>query len=124
MDKKLYTILVVDDEEFLCDAVAFELELNGMNAIKAHSGEEAWEIFQKEKIDLILSDVRMPNGDGVEFLEKIRKKDKIKPVVFFITGFKDITDEEAFERGVNKILHKPVESSELIKAVRDSLNLR
>lgn len=117
------TVLVVDDEELLCDAIAMELEFSGIKTFKSTNGDDAWDIYQKHhEIDLIITDVRMPHGDGVSLLDKIREKNKTIPVVVFITAHKDITDEAAYDKGVNGILTKPFKPDQLVNEVKKFLS--
>ena len=58
------TILVVDDEPDLREITSFELEYNGASVITAAGGYEALDIIKKNKINLVISDVRMPDGSG------------------------------------------------------------
>lgn len=120
---KKNTVLVVDDEEIICEAIAFDLNRNGVNVLTASNGNDAWNLFIKnQSIDLIITDVRMPDGDGVNLLDKIRAHDRLIPVVIFITGFKDISDQEAYKKGVNGILSKPFKIEELMVEIQKYLS--
>ena len=66
---------------------------------------------------VILSDVRMPDGDGIELLEKVKEKNMFLPVMMFITGFADITLEEAYEKGADAVFSKPFDRKALFEAV-------
>jgi len=111
------TILIVDDEPDLREAIAFDFRRKKFHVLTAASGREAFGIVEKEKIDIVLSDVRMPDGDGVELLDKIKARDAALPVVMFITGFADITLEEAYDKGVDAIFSKPFDRKALMDAV-------
>jgi PAS domain S-box-containing protein len=67
------SILVVDDETSICDLSNNLLSSKGYQVLVAHNGEEALSILEKNKIDLLLSDVIMPNMDGYKLAEKVRK---------------------------------------------------
>lgn len=81
------TILIVDDEPELRAAIADEFELAGCKVLQAASGREAFLMTDHHTIDIVLSDIRMPNGDGVELLKDIRKKYPGIPLVAMATGF-------------------------------------
>ncbi len=118
------TVLVVDDEEIICEAIAFDLQRNGIQVLTAHNGKDAWETFsQHPNIDLVITDVRMPDGDGVNLLDKIRDYNKQVPVVIFITGYKDISDQEAYNKGVNGILSKPFKIEELMEKIKKYIKI-
>ena len=74
-----YTILVVEDEKEIADAVEIYLRTQNYEVIKAEDGLKALEIFEKEKVDLILMDLMMPVLDGVQTTLKIREKIEINP---------------------------------------------
>src|SRR5690349_16439718 len=65
-------ILVVDDEEDLRDIVAFDLDRVGYAVVQAGCGKDAAALLERETVDLVLSDVRMPNGNGLSLLATVR----------------------------------------------------
>src|SRR5690606_2585354 len=97
----------VDDEKVLCDAIAFDFKRKGYNVLCAYNGGDAFKIVQSQPVDLILSDVRMPNGDGVELLTNVKNHNYAIPIVMFITGFADLTLEQAYDMGVDAVFAKP-----------------
>ncbi len=111
------TILVVDDEEALRKAIIFDFKRKGFHVFEAGNGKDAFEIVKKEKIDVVLSDVRMPGGDGIELLEKIKGLSSNIPVVMLITGFADITLEDAYDKGANAMFPKPFDRKVLFDSV-------
>jgi CheY-like chemotaxis protein len=116
-EAKDVTILVVDDEAPLRKAIMFDFERRGFKVLGAACGNEAFEVIKNNKIQVVLSDVRMPNGDGVELLDKIKAIDPEIPVVMFITGFADLTSEDAYNKGADAIFAKPFDRKELIGSV-------
>jgi len=82
MKKLTQKILIAEDEELVRGIVTLILESHGFNVVAAKDGREALRIYQREKPDLLLSDVNMPNMDGFELLNKIREKDKFLPAIF------------------------------------------
>lgn len=115
---KSKTILVVDDETDLRDIVASELEFMGAKVFQAENILNAQKILSEEKIDLIISDIRMPGGTGIDLLNIIKARNESAPVIL-ITGFADITTEDAFDKGAEALMNKPFKLDDLIKmAVR------
>jgi CheY-like chemotaxis protein len=113
------TLLVVDDETDLRDIVASELEFMGARVFQAGNISLAQEILSKNHIDLIISDIRMPGGTGIDLLDNIKHKDVNDPPIILITGFADITVEKAFHKGAEALMNKPFKLDDLIKmAVR------
>ena len=117
------TVLVVDDEPDLTEIISFPLDQLGLKAIRAHSGTEAWKIFEEHKnIDLVISDVRMPSGSGIELLKKIRLQNAHIPVIL-MSGFADVMEDEAKNLGASVLLQKPMELSEIGAWVQKLLKL-
>lgn len=120
---KDYTILVADDEEMLRKVIAFDFTRKGFNVLLAESGVEALGLVQANKIDLIISDIRMPGGDGVTLLEKIRITHPHVPALIFVTGFSDITEAECIAKGALQVIAKPFDRKALMNAVFGALGL-
>lgn len=113
------TILVVDDEADLRDIVASELEFMGAKVHQAENISFAQKILSESNIDLIISDIRMPGGTGIDLLEVVKARGPQKIPVILITGFADITTEDAFHKGAEALVNKPFKLDDLIKlAVR------
>lgn len=114
-------ILVVDDEKILRGAIRFELEMEGAIVSEASGGREAFDLIKQKEFDLILSDVRMPDGDGVELLDNIKKQNAMTPVVMLITAFVDIKIEQAYQKGCAGIIAKPFDPEVLVKQIARAL---
>lgn len=67
------TILTVDDSRSIREAVRFALEPLGYNIVEAEDGLDGLEQLKKEKVDLVITALNMPNLDGLEFIEKVRE---------------------------------------------------
>lgn len=109
------TLLVVDDETDLRDIVASELEFMGGTVFQAENISVARDILSQNKIDLIVSDIRMPGGTGIDLLDSVKANDVNNPPVILITGFADITAQEAFDRGAEALMNKPFKLDDLIQ---------
>lgn len=112
------TLLVVDDESDLRDIVASELEFMGAEVHQAENIVAAQKLINQHNIDLIISDIRMPGGTGIDLLNIVKAKNESAPMIL-ITGFADITTEDAFDKGAEALVNKPFKLDDLIKlAVR------
>jgi len=114
-------ILVVDDEEEIRELLEFFFELDGYDVVTASSGNRGFACFQEQKFDLIVSDIRMADGTGVDLLKKIKKAGDQGTRVVFLTGYADITVEDGIAMGAYRVLPKPIKSEELLSVVRDAL---
>ncbi|MDD9951762.1 MAG: response regulator [Zetaproteobacteria bacterium] len=111
-------ILVVDDEPDLVEAVSFEFELLGAQVRCAHNGDHAWEVIREGGVDVVISDIRMAGSDGVELLRKtMRAESEDAPPVIFMSGYADITLEEAYDEGAIAVFGKPYKRNELLDVV-------
>lgn len=114
-------ILVVDDDSTLRGAVRFELEMAGAVVEEASSGRSAFERVRKVNFHLILSDVRMPDGDGFELLDKVYKLNSNLPVVLFISDLAGVSKEDMQSRGCAAHLSKPFDPEFLVKVLSDTI---
>ena len=115
------TILVVDDETDLCEILQFDLEDVGYQTLAASHAVEALEIINDKHVDLVVSDIRMPGGDGIHLLDSLRKKDPRDPPIIFVSGFADITLEEAYSKGVANVFSKPLATDNLLDYIKFTL---
>lgn len=117
-------ILIAEDDPDLRESLAGVLQMFGAETIDAENGKKAYDLLCRESVDLILSDIRMPGGDGLLFLEKVRERDLKNPPFFFLSGFSDVTPEIAMAKGAQALLSKPYDSLELAKRIASEVQLR
>jgi CheY-like chemotaxis protein len=116
------SILLVDDELLLAEITADWLRRKGCNVLTAQNGSQAWEILQEIKVDIVISDVRMPVMDGVELLAKITASGPGAPRVILVTGHSDFDRRNAYNLGVEIILDKPVQLQRLLDSAGRALS--
>jgi putative nucleotidyltransferase with HDIG domain len=117
-------ILVVDDEEPIREVVSTLLEAQGFHCMTASNGRAAQELAPKFLPDLVLSDMIMPEMDGMRLLEWLREYDADVPVIM-VTAIHDIsTALEAIRRGAYDYILKPFEKDQLFLSVRRALQHR
>ena len=114
-------ILIVDDDKDLCDLLKTRFEIFNFKAKACYSGQEAWELLQENNFDIVVSDIGMKDGGGLELVERIFKTNKFTTNVFIITGFCDEAVVSLFDLGVHGVFEKPVDASQLFSAVRKSI---
>jgi len=110
-------ILIVDDEAEIREILAVHLQAAGYRTLEAHNGLIAHEVAGRESIDAVVSDIRMPRGDGIELLQQLRARHADTPPVAFMTGFSDIAIEDAYHLGARAVLGKPFEMEALLQVV-------
>ena len=118
------SILVVDDEEAIREVVSTMLESRGYRCTAVSNGRAAQEVVRKETPDLVLSDMIMPEMDGIKFLSWMREHDPEVPVIM-VTAIHDIsTALEAIRRGAYDYILKPFEKDQLFLGVGRALQHR
>lgn len=111
-------ILIVDDELDILELVAEEFKYYGYNVNIASSGNEAIEILKKEKFDLVISDYRMPNGNGMTILNHIKNMTN-PPIFIFVSGQADVSVEECLKAGAKRFISKPFNLDEIVDELKD-----
>ncbi|MEJ2053952.1 MAG: response regulator [Calditrichaceae bacterium] len=118
-------ILIVDDNPNVLRLLNISLSKSpaGYEILEAENGEVAFDIANKEKPDLIISDIMMPQMDGIELCWMIRENSQIPLVPFiFLTSFEDAEMEiRGFRAGADEYLNKPIDRKELLQRVEDLL---
>lgn len=116
-------ILVADDEPLVRDLLANLLTRKGHEVLLAADGEEALKLFRGNRVDLVLSDVRMPGVNGLQLLKAVKDANPRVPVVL-ISGYGQVeTVVDALKAGAESFLAKPLHMDQLSKVVDQALNL-
>jgi DNA-binding response OmpR family regulator len=113
-------ILLVDDEPRNLSLLEAYLGPFGYDLVRAGGGEEALELFERQRPDLILLDVRMPDFDGIDVLTHVRAMEEGSHVpVILVTGTTEPEDRQrGIEAGADDFLEKPVARALLLARVR------
>ena len=116
-------ILIVEDIDEIRENACELLELNGFDVITAHNGAVALEMLTSCEVDLILSDIIMPDMDGFEFLDNLRKDPKVKdiPFIYMSASVQEKEKQMAFEKGISGFIHKPFFEEEMLDAIQKAL---
>ena len=120
MKKKDIRILLVDDEPDILEIISYNLIQEGYQVITAENGIEAIELARKEKPHLIILDVMMPEMDGIESCERIRKFPELQEtVITFLTArSEDYSQMAGFEVGADDYITKPIKPKVLMSKVK------
>ncbi|MDP7384473.1 MAG: diguanylate cyclase [Nitrospinota bacterium] len=112
----------MDDEEEEALLIREMLEMDGYETVVATSGEEALDIFERERFDIVLSDLRMPSIDGIKLLRQINTKDPyVASIVFTGDGSQEQVIKAFREGRVNYFLLKPFHADQLFAAAALSI---
>jgi two-component system alkaline phosphatase synthesis response regulator PhoP len=120
MEKNMKTILAVDDEVHILELVAYNLEREGYRVLKSESGEDALDMLEKNKVDLVLLDWMLPGIDGIEVLRRIRSHKNYHklPVIFLTAKSDEISKVVGLEVGSDDYLVKPFGIHELLARIK------
>lgn len=111
-------VLIVDDEAFVRDSLAEMLQAEGMRTFTADGARAAIDFLAKKRVDVIVTDLRMPSGDGMQLLEESRSSGAAIPILV-ITGVGTVGEAvRAIKAGAFDFLQKPVDPDELAVLVR------
>ena len=116
----MYNILVVDDDREIVGAIEIYLKKEGYNIIKAYNGNEALQKIKENEIHLIILDIMMPEKDGLETLEELRK-DKSIPVILLSAKSEDYDKIGGLNQGADDYITKPFNPLELIARVNSQI---
>ena len=114
-------ILVIDDQKSIRNTLKDILEYEKHEVDLAENGEEGLEFFEKDKYDVVLCDIKMPNMDGIEVLSKMIETGKDAPVIM-ISGHGNIdTAVDAIKKGAYDFIEKPLDLNRLLVTVRNAI---
>lgn len=122
--RKPARLLLVDDDPGLLKLLGMRLVSEGYSVVTAESGPEALRVLGREKVDLVISDLRMDEMDGLQLFSEIQKGQPGMPVII-LTAHGSIPDAvAATQQGVFSFLTKPVDKDALYKAIDEALEQR
>lgn len=117
-ESKKMTVLVVDDDPDMRALLGVDFIRQGYQILEAAGGHEAFAKIQAAKIDIVVTDILMPDGDGFELLDRIKLLCPKCPPVVVITGCTDLSKKELGDRGAGAVFFKPFDRKSLGATVR------
>ncbi len=120
MKKKDIKILLVDDEQDILEIVGYNLTQEGYKIVTASNGKEAIAVAKKERPQLIIMDVMMPEMDGMEACENIRKIPELSNIIitFLTARSEDYSQVAGFDAGADDYIAKPIKPKLLVSKVK------
>lgn len=110
----MFNILVVEDDKELRELFSTVIENHGYKAFQAKDGEEALDIIDVQYIDLVITDIMMPNMDGYELVKELREADYQMPVLMITAKNTAADKQEGFRAGTDDYMVKPIDVNEMI----------
>ena len=120
-DASLYKnikVLYAEDEEGIRENISFVLSLFFKEVFVAKDGEEALELFEEKKPDLLIFDICMPKMDGIEVLHKIRQSNQLIPIIVLTAHTEEAYLFRAIELNITRYLLKPFSKDALLDAIK------
>jgi len=114
-------VLIVDDEEMICDLLKRSLTIEGFETDTAGNGLLGLQKCAEGKFDLVVSDILMPEMDGITMMEKVKDAHPALPIILMTGYAKQYTARKATEAGASDFLTKPFRNAEMVTAVRKAL---
>lgn len=120
-EEKRRRILVCDDDREVREIISELLSDEGYTVFAAQDGKQALEILSRDTVDVIVTDLKMPEMDGIEFVTRVRTFNPYLPIVF-VSGFSSREHLKTFlSLGVNRFVDKPFSSEEILTAVKTAV---
>lgn len=119
-------ILVIDDDKLMCLALAKILISAGYNVVQAGDGEEGLKLYRSQDFDLVITDLIMPDKEGIQIIRELRKENsRIRIIAMSAGGRGGATDYLKWARlmGAKQCLSKPIKREDLLDAVQAVLAL-
>lgn len=121
---KSASVLVVDDEPSMRSIISSSYSEQGYHVYEAASESEAIALCNSINPDLLVTDVRMPDGDGRTLVERVRSNASLDPIIFCMSSFRDMSAPEVYSRGIDQFFQKPVDLETLLSASTHFLSHR
>jgi len=117
------TVLVADDDRTMVQAITTRLESDGYRVIPAYDSYQALQTTRREHPDVLLSDVNMPAGDGIELLESIERliQDTDMHLVYLTGERSQRVRQAAHQHGAFAVVYKPFNSRTLVETIERAL---
>jgi len=116
-------ILVVDDEDLLREILVEDLTSAGASVSDAANGTMAFELLQKQKFDAVVTDIRMPGGNGIMLIKNINSYfQSDKPKIFVCSGYNDVSLDDTEALSVSFTFDKPFDRETFIRTLAQCLN--
>ena len=114
----MFSILVCEDDFAIKTMISTKLKQENYSVYTAQNGQEALNLMEKQQIDLVISDIMMPEMDGYEFVQTLRETKYTLPILMITAKSQLESLEEAFKLGVDDYMVKPLRLEELVLRVK------
>ena len=121
MKEKIYRILVVDDQDVILKTIVAAFKDTSCEISAVNNPVKAYQMVEDEHFDIVITDIQMPEMNGLDLLRKIKKHNGMIPVII-ITGYTTINNIlNAFRYGAFDFFFKPIKLDEIVCAVNEAV---
>jgi len=113
----MFNVLIVEDDDKLNQLIKTTLLKNGYNVYTARNGVEGVDVFDSNYIDLVVSDIMMPEMDGYALAKAVRERNAMTPILFVSAKDKYEDKQQGFQIGIDDYMVKPIDLNELLLRV-------
>ncbi len=117
-------ILIVDDDEDLQTLYSLYLQGESFRILQAYNGQEALDLVDREKPDLVVLDMIMPVMDGEEFFVRLRTEKKMTDIPVIIASINEKIPQRMFELGLYSTMRKPFTIETLVAKIQEALSVK
>ena len=112
--------LVVDDDPLLREVLKEILEFQKGEVVESSNGNEAFKLLQQNTFDCVISDIRMPRGDGISLAKQMLSLTQ-RPKLFIYSGFNDLSQKQIEELKIDFVFEKPFDEPKIIEEIAKHL---
>ncbi len=115
-------ILIVDDDDMLREMLNDVFTLSGAVVEEAENGRRALEKIKSSDFDVVVSDIRMPGGDGIELAANIQNLQyDSRPLLYVCSGYNDMSQDMVKKLNIKRVFEKPFDIESMVQTVADGL---
>lgn len=111
-------ILIVEDDPSILQLYSIVLKREGYDTLEARNGLEAWNMIEREHVDLVITDIMMPELDGYEFVRLLRQTDTMLPILMITAKEDFLSKNKGFSLGTDDYMVKPIDVKEMVLRVK------
>lgn len=123
MKKSEANILIIDDEVLICEVLQTGLKDEGLKTRSFQQAKKGLQEFHNNHYDFVISDIQMPDMNGMDLLKHIKQTDPNVPILL-ISAFSDHTQQAAKKLGALDILAKPIDIDYVIDVIKNNLQIQ
>ena len=115
------SVLIVDDEPMICKFLSNKYKKEGYETLTASNGNDALTICKNSSPDVIITDMKMPESSGMQFLENLKDVTDYNPIIVCMTAYSDLSLQDTYDMGGSALFNKPFLVGDILGATKKFL---